>query len=249
MKMKRLVKDVLSRNPGNQMRNYSLILCNLFRIMYIVCIMDNNFIVKDGWVFIGFFLLLAAGGLLIKHGYILYIPSIVLLVFVMWFFRNPERHSPAGDHIVSPADGTVIKIVKNSKYEQFIGKEAVCISIFMSVLNVHVNRSPVNGVVIDKQYHPGKFHVASVDKASEFNEQTALFLQDDKGRKLVVVQIAGSVARRIVCNVDKGSKMTTGQRYGMIKLGSRLDVYVEPDRDIKVRIGDKVTAGETIIAV
>ncbi len=211
--------------------------------------MDDNFIVKDGWVYIGFFLILTLIGLLIRHGYFIYLPAIALLLFVMWFFRNPERNTPAADSVISPADGTVIKMVKNNKYEQFMGKDAVCVSIFMSVLNVHVNRFPVNGVVIDKQYHPGKFHVAYVDKASEFNEQTALFIQDDKGRKLVVVQIAGSVARRIVCKVDKGSKMTTGKRYGMIKLGSRLDVYVEPDREIKVGIGDKVKAGETIIAV
>ena len=250
MKTKRLVKDVLSRNSGNTTRNYSVILCNFYDIMHIVLSMDNNFIVKDGWAFVGFFLILAAAGFLMKHGgYIVYIPSVLLLVFVLWFFRNPERHAPQGDHIVSPADGTVIKIAKNDKYEQFMGKDAVCVSIFMSVLNVHVNRFPVNGIVIDKQYHPGKFHIASVDKASEFNEQTALFLQDDKGKRLVIVQIAGSVARRIVCNADKGSKMTTGQRYGMIKFGSRLDVYVGPDREIKVRLGDKVTAGETIIAV
>jgi len=210
--------------------------------------MDDNIIVKDGWIYIGFFFLLALIGALIKHGYIIYVPSIILLVFVLWFFRNPERETPEGDHVVSPADGTVIKIEKNNKYEQFIGKDAVCVSIFMSIFNVHVNRAPVNGIVIDKVYSPGKFHIASVDKASEFNEQTALFIKDDNGRKIVVVQIAGSIARRIVCNVDKGSKMTMGKRYGMIKLGSRLDLYVEYDRKVIVNIGDRVKAGETIIA-
>lgn len=210
--------------------------------------MDNNFIVKDGWVYIGFFFILALIGLLLKQGYI-YVPSILLLVFLMWFFRNPERQTPEGDHVVSPADGTVIKIEKNDRYEQFMGKDAVCTSIFMSVLNVHVNRFPVTGTVVDKIYKPGKFHIASVDKASEFNEQTALFIKDERERKLVIVQIAGSVARRIVCNVEKGSEMTTGKRYGMIKLGSRLDVYVEHDREIKVKRGDKVKAGETIIAL
>jgi phosphatidylserine decarboxylase len=217
--------------------------------MYISKFMDDNFIVKDGWVYIGFLVILAVIGFLIRYGYILYMPSILLLVFVMWFFRNPERDTPSGDYVISPADGTVIKVEKNNRYEQFMGKDAVCVSIFMSVFNVHVNRFPVNGVVIEKKYNPGKFHVAYADKASELNEQTALFINDEKGRKLVIVQIAGSIARRIVCNVDKGSKMTTGKRYGMIKLGSRLDVYVEPDREIKVRIGDKVKAGETIIAV
>ncbi len=211
--------------------------------------MDDTFIAKDGWVYIGSFVILTIIGLLIRHGYILYIPSILLLGFVTWFFRNPERNTPTGDYVISPADGTVIKVEKNNKYEQFMGKDALCVSIFMSVFNVHVNRFPVNGVVIDKKYNPGKFHVAYADKASELNEQTALFISEEKGKKLVVVQIAGSIARRIVCNVDKGSKMTTGKRYGMIKLGSRLDVYVEPDREIKVNIGDKVKAGETIIAV
>ncbi|MGB9734975.1 MAG: phosphatidylserine decarboxylase family protein [bacterium] len=210
--------------------------------------MDDNIIVKDGWKYIGFFFMLTLIGFLVKHGYVIYVPSLLLLLFVSWFFRNPERNVPEGDIIVSPADGTVIKIDKNNKYEQFMGKDAVCVSIFMSIFNVHVNRSPVSGTVVDKQYKPGKFHIASVDKASDFNEQTALFIKDDKGRKLVVVQIAGSVARRIVCNVEKGSNVTMGKRYGMIKLGSRLDVYIEPDREIMVHKGDKVKAGETIIA-
>ncbi len=211
--------------------------------------MDDTIIVKDGWLYIGFFLVLTAAGFFIGHGYYLSIPSALVLAFLVWFFRNPERQVPAVESVISPADGTVIKIEKNNKYEHFLGKDAVCVSIFMSVFNVHVNRFPVNGIVVDKQYHPGKFHVASVDKASEFNEQTALFLSDDKGRKLVVVQIAGSVARRIVCRVEQGTKMTAGTRYGMIKLGSRLDVYVERDRSINVKIGDKVRAGETILAV
>lgn len=210
--------------------------------------MDDSIIVKDGWVYIGFFIILTLIGLLIKHGYFIYVPSLLLLLFVSWFFRNPERSVPEGDVIVSPADGTVIKVEKNNKYEQFMGKDALCVSIFMSVFNVHVNRAPVSGVVVDKKYNPGKFHIASVDKASEFNEQTALFIRDDRGRKLVVVQIAGAVARRIVCNVEKGSNMTIGKRYGMIKLGSRLDVYVESKREIMVHIGDTVKAGETIIA-
>ncbi len=211
--------------------------------------MDNHFIVaKDGWRYVGFFVVLTFAGFTFRHGYILYVPSIVLLLFVVWFFRDPERKTPEGDSVLSPADGTVIKIEKNNKYEQFMGKDAVCISIFMSVLNVHVNRFPVNGTVADKQYNKGRFHVAHVDKASEFNEQTALFIKDDKDRKLVVVQIAGFVARRIVCNIDRGSRMTAGKKYGMIKFGSRLDVYVEPGREIKVSRGDKTRAGETIIA-
>ncbi len=209
--------------------------------------MDDTFIIRDGWRYIGFFVVLTLVGLLLPHGYFVYVPSVLLLAFVAWFFRNPERHTPQDGHVVSPADGTVIKIEKNGKYEQFMGKDAVCISIFMSVFNVHVNRFPVDGRVLDKVYKPGKFHIASVDKASEFNEQTALFVEDTKGGKLVVVQIAGSVARRIVCAIDKGAEMTAGKRYGMIKLGSRLDVYVGPGREIRVKIGDTVKAGETIL--
>ncbi len=219
--------------------------------MYIVGLMDDTFIIKDGWSYIGFFVLLAVIGLSLRHhyGYFLFAPSVVLLAFMMWFFRNPERTAPQGDHVVSPADGTVIKIVKNDKYGQFMGGDAVCVSIFMSVFSVHVNRCPVNGTVIEKKYNPGKFHIASVDKASDLNEQTALFIEDEKGGKIVIVQIAGSVARRIVCAIDAGARMTLGRRYGMIKLGSRLDVYVGPAREVKVGIGDKVKAGETIIAV
>ncbi len=210
---------------------------------------DDTVIIKDGWRYIGFFVLLTFAGLLLKYGYFLYVPSILLLVFVTWFFRNPERNTPHGNHIISPADGTVIKIEKNDKYKEFIGNDAVRISIFMSVFNVHVNRSPVDGVVVDKKYNPGKFHIASVDKASELNEQTALFINADSGKRLVVVQIAGSIARRIVCNAEKDMRMTIGQRYGMIKLGSRLDIYVDSCMKINVKSNDKVRAGETIIAV
>lgn len=230
-------------------REKLLFLCKSCDMVYRIAVMDKSIIVKDGWVYIGFFLILTAAGLVIQHGYYLSVPSAGVLLFVTWFFRNPERNTPAGDAVIAPADGTVIKIEKNNKYAQFMGNDAVCVSIFMSVFNVHVNRFPVNGVVVDKHYHPGKFHVASVDKASEFNEQTVLFLRDDTGKKLVVVQIAGSVARRIVCKVEQGTKMTAGSRYGMIKLGSRLDVYIEPDRLIKVKIGDTTRAGETILAV
>lgn len=210
--------------------------------------MDDTFIARDGWRYIGFFAVLTLVGLLVKHGYVVYVPSILLMSFTVWFFRNPERQAPPGDHVVSPADGTVIKIEKNDRYAHFMGDDAVCISIFMSVFNVHVNRFPVNGSVVDKIYKHGKFHVASVDKASEFNEQTALFVEDRSGKRLVVVQIAGSVARRIVCAIEKGAEMTSGKRYGMIKLGSRLDVYVGPDRKMNVKTGDRVKAGETIIA-
>lgn len=216
--------------------------------MYIP-LMDNHFIIaKDGWRYVGLFVLLTAAGLLFRHGYFLSVPAGIVLAFVLWFFRDPERRTPAGDAVISPADGTVIKIEKNGRYEQFMGKDAVCISIFMSVFNVHVNRFPVNGTVADKRYTPGKFHIASVDKASELNEQTALFIEDGKGRRIVVVQIAGSVARRIVCGIEKGTGMTAGKRYGMIKFGSRLDVYVDPVRTVKVHNGDKTRAGETIIA-
>jgi phosphatidylserine decarboxylase len=183
----------------------------------------------------------AALGIMVGAGFFF-----VLTLFVTWFFRDPERDVPDEDGaIVSPADGKVIKVdVVNDAF----GLEAALkVSVFMNVFNVHVNRAPVDGTVTDVAYHPGKFLSANLDKASLDNERNALFLDIGRGRKLVVVQIAGLIARRIVCKIKKGDFVRRGQRFGLIRFGSRLDCYLPPDAKPAVDIGDKVMAGTTIL--
>jgi phosphatidylserine decarboxylase len=163
------------------------------------------------------------------------------------FFRDPDRVIPnQPDAIVSPADGKVISLgpVEGTRF-----CEGSCqkISIFMSVFNVHVNRIPVDGKVKKVGYHPGKFFAANLDKASLQNEHNAVFLETADGKPLCTVQVAGLIARRIICKVQPGDDVCKGQRYGMICFGSRLDVYLPDDAEIKVAVGDKVKAGSSVI--
>lgn len=175
--------------------------------------------------------------------------SVALLpfLFVCWFFRDPERQIPSGDDtIVSPADGRVIRITPVASSE-VMPEPCIRVSIFMNVFNVHVNRIPLSGVVEKAIYYPGKFFNASLDKASEHNERNALVIKTPSGALYGVVQIAGLIARRIVCRVKPGDIMERGRRYGMICFGSRLDVYLPPDTDIAVTIGQKVSAGASVV--
>lgn len=170
-----------------------------------------------------------------------------LAVFVIAFFRDPEREVPADrDSIVSPADGRVIK-VERMRDERLLKTEAVKISVFMNVFNVHVNRSPAAGKVLDIIYNPGKFFNASLDKASLLNEQNALIMQAANGRRYAFNQIAGLIARRIVCRVRKGASLKKGERFGLIRFGSRVDVYLPTDCRVSVKVGDKVKAGSSIL--
>jgi phosphatidylserine decarboxylase len=148
---------------------------------------------------------------------------------------------------VSPADGKVI-VVKNIFEPTYLKQEVKQISIFLSVFNVHVNRSPISGTVETVTYNPGKFHVASVDKASLDNEQTAMVISDGK-HKVLVKQIAGLIARRILCYAEPGVAIRTGERYGLIRFGSRVDIFLPMDADLKVKVGDRVTGARDIIAV
>ncbi len=168
-------------------------------------------------------------------------------LFAAWFFRNPERRSPEGEGlVVSPADGKVIRIEETDPPE-FISGPCRKISIFMNVFNVHVNRAPLSGTVMGVQYHPGRFLSANLDKASALNERNTLWIRSDAGKDIVTIQIAGLVARRIVCWVKQGMHMHRGDRFGLIRFGSRLEVFLPLEATVAVRVGDRVRAGVTPI--
>ncbi|MBF0113139.1 MAG: phosphatidylserine decarboxylase family protein [Desulfamplus sp.] len=169
--------------------------------------------------------------------------ALFITLFVCWFFRDPDEKNC----VVSPADGKIIVVDKLSTNE-FTKKSCIKISIFMNVFNVHVNRIPFKGVIEDVIYVHGKFINASFDKASEHNERNALVIRTESGATYGVVQIAGLIARRIVCRVKRGDLMERGSRYGMICFGSRLDLYLPSESRIAVDIGQKVAAGTTILA-
>ena len=174
--------------------------------------------------------------------------SLVLTFFVLFFFRDPQRTVPEGkDLVVSPADGRVI-VIKDVFEPTYLKQDVKQISIFLSVFNVHVNRSPVGGMVELVKYNPGKFHVASVDKASLDNEQTAMVIASGK-HKVLVKQIAGLIARRIICYAKPGDAITAGERYGLIRFGSRVDIFLPKDAEIRVKLGDRIKGARDIIGV
>lgn len=167
-------------------------------------------------------------------------------LFCAYFFRNPERIVPEdGNAVLAPADGKVI-FVGNVAEERLHG-ETVKISIFMSVFNVHINRVPVSGKVFDLFYKRGKFLDVRDSRATFENEQSGMLIETAGGVKLLVVQVAGLIARRIVCYAQKGDDLVRGERYGLIRFGSRLDVYLPRSTDLRVSVGDKTVAGETIL--
>lgn len=166
---------------------------------------------------------------------------------VACFFRNPRRVPPASPGlVVAPADGRVLSVTPQVT-APYTGRSATRVSIFMSVMNVHINRFPVAARVTRAVYHAGRFLVASVDKASEHNERNGLVLEDEAGREFVMVQIAGLVARRIVCYVREGDRRGLGERFGLIRFGSRVDLYLPPEVSIAVRPGDRTRSGETVV--
>jgi len=173
----------------------------------------------------------------------------LLLVFVTAFFRNPQRKIP-GDAkaVVCPADGKVIEI-KEIDEPDFLKTRCIRICVFMNVFNVHINRIPLAGTVKKVQYFPGKFFVASLDKASALNERNAVLIESKGGVKILVVQIAGLVARRIVNYLAAGDSVAKGDRFGLIRFGSRLDLYLPLNTKISVRMGETVKGGETVMGV
>ena len=175
-------------------------------------------------------------------------------IFLLFFFRDPERKAPEGENLIlSPADGKII-LIKPCEASfgfdnlEFVGGGGTLVSVFMSLFNVHVNRAPISGVVKYFKYNPGKFFPAFKEKASLENEQTELGLENEHG-KVVLKQIAGIMARRIVCKLKQGDLVKAGERFGMIKFGSRLDLFLPENVQIKVKLNHKVKAGETIIGI
>ncbi len=171
------------------------------------------------------------------------IAALVITFFICFFFRDPDRVIPDGENlVVSPADGKIISIIPDTENPHAKGRWTK-ISIFMSVFNVHVNRVPLSGKITKISYFPGKFFSANLDKASKENEHNALLLKSDQDQMICFVQIAGLIARRIICKVQEGDEVKKGQRFGMICFGSRLDVYLPVSTSLKVSKGDKVSAG------
>ena len=174
--------------------------------------------------------------------------ALVVTIFVTSFFRDPEREIPEGDGlVVSPADGRVTAIEPVRSPESRPGEPFQRVSIFMSPLNVHVNRFPEDGTVVSVKHTPGRFVAAFEDRASTENERNEVVMRDAKGRVVVFVQIAGLLARRIICRIDAGDTLKRGERFGLIMFGSKVDVYLPPSARLLVRVGDRVRAGSHVL--
>jgi phosphatidylserine decarboxylase len=173
---------------------------------------------------------------------------LALALFAAFFFRDPDRQIPPGERLIlSPADGRVVVLEKGIREDRFLSAPASRMSIFMSPLDVHVNRIPISGRVTQVHYQKGQFRAAFVPEASSVNEQNAVLIEDHLGRKVLLVQVAGMVARRIFCSLKGREEVTRGERYGMIAFGSRVDLYHSPEISFRVQVGERVRAGETVI--
>lgn len=202
-------------------------------------------IAREGWPFLAISLVLAIGATVWCATWS--IPLWIIFIFVLQFFRDPGREIPQdAAAVLSPCDGRVIKVERaQDPYGQ---RDAILVSVFMNVFNVHSNRSPADGTVEKVQYFPGKFVNADLDKASTENERNAVVLKTNDGQMVTFVQVAGLIARRILCYIKAGDVLARGQRYGFIRFGSRVDVYLPLSATVKVVIGDKVSATTTILA-
>jgi len=203
-------------------------------------------IAREGWPFLAGTVAAALGtGLL--AGWTWAVPFWVAALFVLQFFRDPPREVPEDPRaVVSPADGRIVAVERAR--DPWLERDALKISVFMNVFNVHSNRSPVDGTVKKRWYHAGAFVNAALDKASTANERNALWFRTRSGEDVTCVQIAGLIARRILCYVAEGAELERGQRYGFIRFGSRVDVYLPLDAEAKAALGDKVYAAESVIA-
>ena len=203
-------------------------------------------IAREGWTFLGI-----SGGLALmitaSSGWWWASPLWLVTLFVLQFFRDPPRGVPGGARsVLSPADGRIVAVEKAR--DPYLERDTVKVSVFMNVFNVHSNRSPVDGEVKQQWYNSGKFLNAALDKASTENERNALWIKTADGRDITCVQVAGLIARRVLCYVQPGEKLARGQRYGFIRFGSRLDLYLPLETQVKVTIGEKVYATSTVVA-
>ncbi len=202
-------------------------------------------IAREGWPFV-FASLAAAVIVWVLAGFPWSVPLWLIVVFVVQFFRDPPRLVPQqANAVLAPADGRIVKVDKAR--DPYTERESLLISVFMNVFNVHSNRSPVDGTVERVDYARGKFINADLDKASTENERNAMVVKLD-GERITVVQVAGLIARRILCYVKAGDRLARGQRYGFIRFGSRVDVYLPLTARPRVAVGDKVAATSTILA-
>ncbi|TDJ52843.1 MAG: phosphatidylserine decarboxylase family protein [Gemmatimonadetes bacterium] len=204
-------------------------------------------IAPEGYPFIAvawaILLVLAAGGWWI--GALIWLP---VAVWVVAFFRDPQREGPRGDEfLIAPADGKVVSVLHSIDEPDFHGQSVARVAIFMNVFNVHVNRYPASGTVTYRHDNPGRFFNAASEKASLENEQNSIGLETPRG-KILVRQIAGLVARRIVTDDAEGARVTQGQRMGLIRFGSRVDLFIPQSAKILVSVGDRTKAGETVVA-
>ncbi len=204
-------------------------------------------IAREGWPFVA-----ATVGVAVfvawLAGFYWSLPFWIIALFVLQFFRDPAREVPGdADCVLSPADGRIVAV--QSARDPWLDRNTLKISVFMNVFNVHSNRSPVDGEVKARWYNPGSFVNADLDKASTENERNALHIRTVAGHDVTCVQVAGLIARRILCYVEAGSTLTRGQRYGFIRFGSRVDLYLPVEARVRVTIGDKVRATSTVLAV
>ena len=202
-------------------------------------------IAKEGWLFLAIAFFASALLTYIQNPLSWFAWTVTL--FILQFFRDPLRNKPSKKNVIlSAADGKVIAIEKMTN--PYTNKSSVKVSVFMNVFNVHSNKCPVDGKILEKYYYPGKFLNASLSKASLENERCAITIQTKEKKIITCVQIAGLIARRILCYKDKGDEVKAGERYGFIKFGSRVDLYLPTNSSIKVNLGQTVKNTETIIA-
>jgi phosphatidylserine decarboxylase len=202
-------------------------------------------IAREGWLFVAAAVALALVATWFAGAWS--VPLWVVVLVVVQFFRDPPREVPDDPRaVVSPADGRIVAVERTR--DPWLERDALKISVFMNVFNVHSNRAPVDGAVKKRWYHTGTFLNASLDKASVDNERNALWFRARSGQDVTCVQIAGLIARRILCYVDQGAELVRGERYGFIRFGSRVDVYLPLDAEVSAALGDTVYAAESVIA-
>ncbi|MDC0127120.1 phosphatidylserine decarboxylase [Methylophilaceae bacterium] len=202
-------------------------------------------IAKEGWLFLGLSVVASLATTLWCPT--ASIPLWIISLFILQFFRDPIRPIPKDKNlIVSAADGRVISIEKTT--DPYKKRKAIKVSVFMNVFNVHSNKAPVSGQIINKWYYPGKFFNASLSKASSENERCALLIETEDKQLITCVQIAGLIARRILCYKEAGSNLLKGERYGFIRFGSRVDLYLPENAKINVTLGQKVKSCQSVIA-